>query len=686
VNRIWRRFVDGTEIGVAIDAALQIIGESLNLERVRIRRFVEKGTSFATTHEWCGAGTAPGGRTTRTVDRKAFEGLYARLRRGDVIVIRAAQASAGETAAPVSPDADILPCSVAAPILEQGDITGWLALECADEKRAFDAADIALAQRLVNVIAVGRARAAVERALHQAKEEAVAANVAKSAFLANMSHELRTPLNGVIGMVDLLTTTALSDDQRRYARVARTAAGLLLSVINDVLDFSKIEAGKLELERAPFDLAEVLDDVVSVLSLGAKEKGLCLSRERDPKLPPLLVGDAARLRQVLVNLVNNAIKFTSSGTVSVRAETETESAAEATVRVEVRDTGIGINPSAQANLFRPFSQVDASTTRRYGGSGLGLAICREIVERMGGRLGLESSLGAGSTVWFVVTLAKAPPSVLEDQAKGRRPAHLSTIPPAPTSADRVGHVLLVEDSPINAEVAGEILRVAGHTFDLVTDGASAVEAVLHQKYDLVLMDCHLPGVDGYEATRRIRRLEAAGRLAGSRDSRLPIIALTASATKEELEQAMASGMDLHVSKPFEPRRLLVAIAARIEGAETRVCSEGPTPPAMLERALARLQSDRGLLRRIMRQFLECAPHARKRLAAAAEQRDAQAVGFEAHRLRGQAASFDADDLVSAIDAVAAAVGRDAWPEADAALREFEIELDRLTADLRSHAD
>jgi CheY-like chemotaxis protein len=462
-----------------------------------------------------------------------------------------------------------------------------------------------------------------------------------------------------------------------------------LSVINDILDFSKIEEGKLELHRAEFDIREVIDEVAGVLAPGAEAKGLSLVSESGCPLPTV-VGDRARLRQVLVNLVSNAIKFTSRGRVSIGASLEADLACDVVVRIDVRDTGIGIDPADQEKLFRPFVQADASTTRGYGGSGLGLAICREIVERMGGCLGLESSPGKGSRFWVTVTLPKGSDSYLE---RGGRPgSRRSTLPLA--RAVRPARVLLVEDNSINAEVAGHILRTAGHAFDLVSDGAAAVEAALGDPYDVILMDCHLPRMDGYEATRRIRELEAAGRIRGATGRPLFIIALTASATTHDLQRALESGMNLHVSKPVEPARLLSAIEGRLGGAV--LGADRPTQPSpriadprrpsatSFDRALARLQFDEGLLRKIIGQFVEGAPLAEARLEAAVAARDARAVHFETHRLRGQAASFDAEALVRAIDGVVGAVTDQDWPVADAVLRELRRELERLMADLLAH--
>jgi PAS domain S-box-containing protein len=378
---------------------------------------------------------------------------------------------------------------------------------------------------------------AVSAAISQALDTALM----KSQFVATMSHEIRTPLNGIIGMIELLNVGELTPSARRYAQTAREAAEELLRIVNDVLDFAKLDAGKVEVEAVDFSPEELAKSTAALLFPEARRKGLVLSVSTEPEVPVVAVGDWARLRQILLNLVGNAVKFTERGGVSVCVATEPcTDPKRVTLRLTVTDTGIGIPEGRLERLFLPFVQADGSMSRRYGGTGLGLSIAKRLVELMAGSIGAESVEGVGSAFTVRVPVLRAP---RRSGQKGRVPAREPA--PAAKAAQRRhdGTILLAEDNPVNQMLAIEQCKRLGYFVDAVSSGREALDAFGRKRYDLVLMDCQMPEMDGYEAAREWRRLEQ------KNGERVPIIAMTANALEGDREACIAAGMDDYLPKP-----------------------------------------------------------------------------------------------------------------------------------------
>jgi PAS domain S-box-containing protein len=393
-------------------------------------------------------------------------------------------------------------------------------------------------------------RKAMERALRQtskelsiARDQALEASNLKSAFVANISHELRTPLCAILGMTELLTYGELSDEQQEIVQMLKDSSQALLSIVNDVLDLSKIEAGKMSLDTAPFNLIFLVQECARALALGAREKGLFLKTNVDHRIPEIVVGDASRVRQTLLNLIGNSIKFTEVGGITVELSSESEVEDSVSVRFSVTDTGIGISPEEQHLLFQPFTQVDGSDSRKYSGTGLGLSISKHFVEMMQGRIGVESKKGEGTVFWFVIPFKKC-----EQEAGSKAPSLVDAASLSSVFSGR--NILLVEDNVILQKLLVKQLGNVGARVQVVSSGVEAVKAVETADFDIILMDCQLPEMDGFEATEAIRKFES------DRGNRTPIIALTAGVLAGDRERCLNVGMDDYLSKPTSMKQLL----------------------------------------------------------------------------------------------------------------------------------
>jgi len=421
------------------------------------------------------------------------------------------------------------------------------ALEQAVEERTRElAAEKARAEHEKSV--VDQQKREIERLLDQAKE----ISRHKSEFLANMSHEIRTPMNGVLGMTDLVLSTELTNEQREYVETARLSADFLLRVLNDILDFSKIEAGRLDLNPVDFSLKDCLAQTGRMLSLQIANKKLEYSSSIADDVPDRLVGDPDRLRQILLNLVGNAIKFTDQGGISILVRRQDVSDADGvTLLFAVRDSGVGIPADKQEVIFDALRQADGSTTRKYGGTGLGLAICSRLVEMMGGSIWVDSEPGHGSTFHFSARLGVVTDTPAEIAEQTRKLA-MMVAGAHPEQAANL-HILLAEDNPVNQRLATKLLEKRGHQVTVTATGRGAFERVQEDKFDIVLMDVQMPDMDGLEATALIREWEK------NRGRHTPIVALTAHSMKGDRDRCLAAGMDTYVTKPFDAARLIEVV-------------------------------------------------------------------------------------------------------------------------------
>jgi len=544
------------------------------------------------------------------------------------------------------------------------------------------------------------------REVREAKEAAETANRAKGEFLANISHEIRTPMNAIIGMTNLAINMNLSDQLRNYLTTVQTSANSLLILINDVLDFSKIEAGKLELEFAEFDLNNTMNYISSMLSAKIVGKGIKMIILVDDDIPCALVGDSLRLGQILVNLTNNAVKFTESGEIKISVSLVQKTEDKAILKFSVKDTGIGIIPEHVPKLFTPFTQADSSTTRHYGGTGLGLSICKRLVNMMRGEIGVKSEPGKGSSFYFTAEFGiqqavagahECEPLLFnsEDQTTYQMKEAIKKI--------RGSRILLVEDNFINQQVAEEILKGADVILGIVSNGKDAIEAVRNKSFSAVLMDIQMPGMDGYEATKRIREIEEQKRDKGAEEQRgrglednplplypsnpspnpLPIIAMTAHAMKGDREKCIEAGMNDYVAKPIDTAQLYITLAkwikpeVRGQGAggrsqESEVRSQGsgvrsqnlisnsrqPTantakslpeyfPGIDIKSCLKEFGGNIKLFRKLLKDFISHYGNSANQIRDALNKGDKEAGIRLTHTLKGVSGIFEAKKLYSA---------------------------------------
>jgi len=647
---------DSEELDNAIQRVLADMGSLFGVDRGYLYTWNKELQLFAGTHVW----TVSGSNTVDASDVRLlpdnFPNWFGLLRHKHSVTVN----DVNRTDNRPGQEIEFLKSRgvvsmVAFPIFVADEFQCLLGFD-SSRAREWREEEVGLLRMMASVLGAVMERILREKALLGASQaaktlatDAQAANRAKSQFLANMSHEIRTPMNGVIGMTALLMDTQLTENQSRYARIIQSSGQNLMQLINEVLDFAKIDAGRMTLISVVFDLYSLIDEVLEPFEIQAGEKGLEFEKHIASSVPQRIHGDPMRLRQILVNLLGNALKFTEHGKIMFIVNGSQD--AMANIHFEVRDSGPGIPLSRQRDIFSPFEQLDGSSTRKHGGTGLGLAICKDLVHLMGGSIGVRSEDGKGSVFWFEIVCEKAGREERVDPMP--EPRHEVEMPEEAVATH--GHlcahrILLVEDNLINRAVATEVLLLQGYEVNTANDGLEALEQLKTQHYDLVLMDCLMPRMDGYEATRRIRAGEA-----GALCKKIPIVAMTANTLVGDQERCLASGMDDYLGKPVMPDTLKSMLQKWLEGAEhgpeKQVAEALPMQDVIFDRKELeqRVDGSPGLLKKVLAGFHLDIPKQLSLLLQSLDEDppvDPEEVVRLVHGIKGAAAAVSAKRLRS----------------------------------------